>query len=328
MSLLKKILVIVSRIIYFSPELLYKFIRSCKTKKWSLNFFQIIISCLFILKVARFANLRTQKSNHLKKGGVCFVLGNGPSLKNETESGYDYLKNQEIFCVNDFVKSELFEKVKPKYYVIADPGNWSPVNTEEGLNARNSLFEAIVSKTTWPLIMYVPFQAKDYLETKFIKNKNIHLKFFNVSASNFKDLAVLFTYSIGVCMPRAQNVLIAALYLAIYNEYKKIILLGADHSWHETLALDEKNNVCMRSTYFFDKSAADLKPWYKDYDYKDVWNMPDLFQALGLMFQGYWSIKDYASFECADIYNASSNTYIDAFKRVKLSEILDADCNK
>jgi hypothetical protein len=49
--------------------------------------------------------------------------------------------------------------------------------------------------------------------------------------------------------------------------------------------------------------------------------MDAIFHALGRMFEGYWKIDEYTKHLGAQIYNASSVTYIDAFKRMSFSDI-------
>ena len=122
-------------------------------------------------------------------------------------------------------------------------------------------------------------------------------------------------------MPPAQNVLVACLYLCLHMEYKKIMLLGADHSWHETLALDEQNRVCLRDRHFYDKGVA-LRPFTMDGSSDKIFTMDALFFALGRMFAGYWQIAAYAKTLGVRIVNASSVTYIDAFPRIPLDQAL------
>ena len=66
-----------------------------------------------------------RSSFFIKKNSInsqsCFILGNGPSLKNALNQYQGFLTSQVLFCVNGFSNTEYFEKLKPKYYVINAP---------------------------------------------------------------------------------------------------------------------------------------------------------------------------------------------------------------
>jgi hypothetical protein len=122
-------------------------------------------------------------------------------------------------------------------------------------------------------------------------------------------------------MPKAQNVLIAALFVAINMSYKKIYLFGADHSWHETIELNSKNIVCFRDAHFYDNDDAHLIPFYKGYANQDTFTMQELFDAFATMFRGYDMLQVYARSLGCKIYNLSSKTFVDAFERIKPDQL-------
>ena len=51
-------------------------------------------------------------------GKRCFILGNGSSLK---EQDLSLLREEIVFCVNNFWRSELYDIVLPDYYLMFDP---------------------------------------------------------------------------------------------------------------------------------------------------------------------------------------------------------------
>jgi hypothetical protein len=262
----------------------------------------------------------THKSDTSRNSKICFVLGNGPSLDVDINEKLAIFSMGDTFCVNDFAYTDLYIKIQPKYYVFADPCWWISTSPENIVSRRNRLFGEILSKTTWPLTIYAPFEARSFFESIFLHSHNIRLSFYNANSLTGKKTLENIIYDLGLAMPICQNVLVSALYLSLHNNYKKIILLGADHSWHETLALDDANRVCMKNRHFFDKDAK-LTPWTKDGTDENIWTMGDLFHALANMFEGYWQIEKYAEFLGAQICNASSVTFIDAFERKSFAEL-------
>ena len=273
-----------------------------------------------LLGVARRSRFPAKMSNDPLRSTVCFVLGNGPSLNTDINEELEIFRMGDIFCVNDFAETDLYENIQPKHYVFADPCYWLPALPEHLISSRNHLYGKILNKTSWPLTIYVPFEAQGFFEGIVAHDKNISLSFYNTTAFDGKKTIANKLYDLGLCMPTPQNVLIPALFLSLRLGYKKIILLGADHSWHETLALDDANRVCVKDKHFYNEDAK-LTPWSMDGTEENIWTMDAIFHALGRMFEGYWKIDEYTKHLGAQIYNASSVTYIDAFKRMSFSDI-------
>ena len=81
--------------------------------------------CLFSLAKVLLYSRFVVGIKKIKNSGSCFILGNGPSLKADIVKYIDEIKNSNTFVVNDFAKSDFYEVVKPKYYVLVDPSYWS-----------------------------------------------------------------------------------------------------------------------------------------------------------------------------------------------------------
>jgi hypothetical protein len=273
-----------------------------------------------LLRVARHSRFRYKLPTTLVTEQVCFVLGNGPSLNNDLEKCKHLQFLGDVWCVNQFAETALYEQLQPKNYVFADSSYWRDDETESLIQVRKELFGSILNKTTWQLTIYAPFDAKNHFEVVFGCASNITLHFYNSTTVLGAKRVVKAMYDYGLGMPWVQNVLVAALFLSLRRGHKKIYLLGADHSWHETLELDDENRVCFRDRHFYEGNAA-LVPFVMGGNQGKTFTMAQLFFALSKMFEGYWMIKEYAEALGAEVLNASSITYVDAFKRVKLADI-------
>lgn len=289
------------------------------------------VTLVTLLRVARHSYFRGGLNAALTAEKVCFVLGNGPSLATDLAECRGMRFAGDIWCVNQFAESAMYEQLQPKNYVFADSSYWRDDETERLIEMRAALFHTILSKTTWQLTIYVPFGAKSQFQSVFGHSSNIKLHYYNNTTALGYRWVVKSIYDYGLGMPWVQNVLVAALFLSVRNGYKKVYLLGADHSWHETLALDNENRVCFRDRHFYQRDAK-LVPFTMGGDSEVTFNMSQLFFALSKMFEGYLQVNEYAQYQGAKIMNASSITYIDAFERVKLGDIpeirhLDDDLN-
>ncbi len=116
-------------------------------------------------------------------------------------------------------------------------------------------------------------------------------------------------------MPPPQNVLIGALMIALNMHYKKVFIIGADHSWHESLRLKENNRMEIEDSHFYDKNE-NRKLSIQDAESQREYKLHELFAIWARAFASYWYIEDYARSINAKIYNASVKTYIDAFERI------------
>lgn len=253
---------------------------------------------------------------------TCFVFGNGPSLNIDLEKFNNKNLFGVVWCVNQFGISHLYKKIQPKHYVFADPSYWEVNESFEIIEMREHLFRSIIKNTNWNITIYAPYNAKKYFDGVFCYVPYVALVYYNIVPVIGAKKVVDFLYRSGLGMPLVQNVLVAALFLAIRRGYKRIYLLGADHSWHETLELDDINRVCFRDRHFYN-SEVGLVPFTMGGIEQVTFTMPELFIAFAKMFEGYWKVKEYSESVGAEIYNASSVTYIDAFKRINFKDLLD-----
>jgi hypothetical protein len=282
----------------------------------------VLKTVLSFIRIVRLSKLSCRILPKLdKENKVCFVLGNGPSLYQDVADKLEFLSTEQVFCVNQFANSDWFEKIKPKYYVLVDPMWWLESAPQQTILMRDNLINTMLEKTTWPLCLFLPHEARKLYDSRFRKSKFICLVYFNRTPlwGCRQYLYKLFDQGLG--MPVVQNVLVAALFLSMRLGFKKVALLGADHSWHETLVLDENNQVCVKYGYFNDRQPR-LEPFTIDGSNGNIFTMGKIFLVIGQMFMSYREIELYSQYLSVEITNLSSLTCIDAFKRKNISEFL------
>lgn len=273
-----------------------------------------------VIRVLRRSKFSAPLPSTAVSGNVCFILGNGPSLRLDLSAGCEFLNSSDVFCVNQFAESDLYAAIKPRYYVLADPSYWVIDESESNKELRSRLIQCMQERTTWSLSLIVPHEGKTFFESEFKDYKNINVFFYNNVPLIGMAKALYKLYSMGWGCPQAQNVLIPTIILAMRIGYKKVVVLGADHSWHETLTLNEMNQVCFKDQHFYNQDARTV-PFLTGGSVQRAFTMPAIFFAFAKMFEGYWKVADYAKYLGVEIYNASSKTYIDAFPRVPVSKI-------
>jgi hypothetical protein len=253
----------------------------------------------------------------------CIILGNGPSLKNTLPLLDKHgLKNTDLFCVNDFPLTPEYEKLKPAHYLFLDPSYYVDNISEEFKKRRTMLFNSVKEKTTWDVSLYLPnFLAKKEIGKKEYWGKHINIFFYNTASPTITVSMWNSFFKKNKLMPHPQNILIAAIYIALNRGYKEIYVCGADHSWHRDIEVNEQNQVCTRSSHFYSNGKVELKPWYTDESKTEVFSMSRVFRDLTIVFESHLQLAAYAKYIGAEVYNSSTDTCIDAYTRKSLESI-------
>lgn len=267
--------------------------------------------------------IRSRRPNKIKQllpqGSGLAILANGPSLKESLVKDRDFIRKQKKLVVNAFALSAEYEEFRPEYYVIADPGLWIKNALPQAEELRAKIAEAVTEKTSWEMVFFVPFEARgnNILMDSIGRNKNISICFYNKTTVKGFRLFRNWIYKLSLGMPRPQNVLIPSLMLALNMDYKNIYIFGGDHSWHESLYVNENNELCIIDHHFYDHSAP---KYHVIKNYKTGANLKihEQFEALSTAFRLYHIIKEYSDFLNSNIYNFSYKSYIDAFPKKKL----------
>lgn len=250
------------------------------------------------------------------------LIGNGPSL-NESVSKYkeDILKCDRM-ATNSFASTPLYEEIKPNFYLFADPAFFDvPENQKETIT---KLFDALLNKTTWPLLMIVPSSAKNApLLTQLNRNPKIKVICYFEGWQNVGRLSKFEAWDKNLIGPPAQNVLNVGLYLSLFWGYRETYLIGADSTFFEDLRVDQDTN----ELYTIDTHFYNNKEIYIDKKFYDSqkrgrsrsdWKLHELIYAHGRMFEYYEMLRQYADHKGLKVYNACEYSWINCFERKKL----------
>jgi hypothetical protein len=275
--------------------------------------FNTVNTAVSLLKIA----LLSRRPPNLPQAGQgkCIVLGNGPSLRKALDAQPNHFKNCSLIAVNGFALSADYKMLKPCYYVLLDPGVWKAEQTWI-----DTMLQAIADNTTWELHLMIPREARGSRRILLLeKNEHIRIHYLNYVVYKGWNGPGYFFWKKNKAMPQCQNVLVAALFLAINMGYKEIELAGADHNWHESLAVNDDNVVCLKQVHFYDQQEQiSFQPFYKTAATQETFRMDEAFHAWARVFHGYWRMRDYANHRGSHIVNISSPTFVDAFERKKL----------
>jgi len=250
--------------------------------------------------------IKNIKLKDIHKGKRCFILGSAPSIK---EEDLRPLKNEIVFALNNFYVHEDFEEIisgdVPKYYVVAPI---HPPQTEIEWKRWFEDMEKHVSKNT---VMF--FGLNNYAQNiKYLLEKyglfNDHLIYWFYGGIHIDKNYIFDSKDLDISRMiwGASSVSTYALIIAIYMGFDKIYLLGIDHNY---ICLEKEED------YRFYKNAVHQLNEEKRMKLKKS----DLFFGTGKVFLEKELIAENIE---KHIFNCSSKSLLNMFKKVSLKEIL------
>ena len=249
------------------------------------------------------------------KGESVVILANGPSLRGTVDTYGAVLRRMPALAVNFFANTPEFTELKPAYYVLADPHFFR----SQGQANVESLWRNLAA-ASWPLSLSVPACCrKEALRRLGPDARNVTLATFNfVGVEGFVGFE-RFAYSHGLAMPRPRNVLLPALMTAMRAGFTRIYITGADHSWLGTVQVNDRNEVVSVQPHFYADSKAETTRSVTEYK---GYRLHDILRSFYVAFESYHRLQRYARARGINIVNATPGSFIDAFERGTLDEIV------
>jgi len=261
---------------------------------------ETIISLLSVCFISSFATARRfKKVNVNRKNDTCYILGNGPSLKEELDKNIDVFCNNDVIVVNTMCKSLFYRVIKPKFYILLDP-----ICFETKWSEYDAVVQCLLN-TDWEMFLFLPYRLcpKEY-RTVLNTNPNLRIVFFNATRVVGLSQISFYLYKHGLGMPYSRNVLTPAIMCAINKGYKKIFLYGADHSWTRDLDADEENRIYIKDKHFYEEDVKRYLPigMYREYLYQHY-----------LTFLSHNILNNYAKYRGSRIINKTKFSYIEDY---------------
>ena len=180
------------------------------------------------------------KLEHL--GHRMVIIGNGPSLNKTIEQYEKQIQQADSIMVNFSARTPLYERIRPNYYMVADPGFLYDVTVAESVEL---LINDIIMKTSWPLVMLMPDTFKKWKACeKLLKNQNIKILFFNTHMQRKLTLwDKFYAWDKNLISPPAQTVIATCIWLSLYWGYSETYLVGADTSFIRDIYIGQNDNI-------------------------------------------------------------------------------------
>ncbi len=249
---------------------------------------------------------------NIHKGERCFILGNGPSLKDEDLSS---LENEYVFTVNKISKHPQFAQLKTNYHFWADPVFFKELymENEEDKDLLKTFF-SIKTPNNNPVCFLPEYGRKMAKKNGIEEELNVHyyctqLPFRDNEKQEIDFSKVTFGFD---------TVVQWAISMAIYMGFKEIYLLGCDMTFIIGLIqtyLDESNDFYAYAVNEEEKKFA------KENILKGN-GLEKQFISAAKMLHLYEELKKYCDKRGIKLVNLSSKTIISSLPRRRLVDIL------
>lgn len=242
------------------------------------------------------------------------VAMNGPSLLEDLDK-VD-IEADQFLVANHFADLDIFTNIKPNFYVFSDPYFWHQNVTKSLADKREKTFERITELVNWNIVIFLPNNDSfNTISKRLSSNTYVNCVRFNGSGYPFSK-ASKFTrtlWGLGLFSPFAQNVLIHSLYSAVMLSPKKISIIGANFSFHESIYVDQLNNEFskIRKHVYGEK----MEKAFTDYSETDYAKVSNEFLALYRCYRTLEGVKLLSNDKMIPIINLTENSYLDMFDR-------------
>ena len=243
------------------------------------------------------------------------LVGNGPSLKDDYDQILGERQDASLFCVNYFATTDLFRKLKPDYYIIADPVFWRE-DVNNNFKIRNRELIDRLQHVDWEMTLICQkkgykqisriFQNHNYIKTSWVQGR---ARKFNLTCIN------LLALKYKICSPYIINVLVMSLWCALELNFKDIDIYGADFSGFKDLFVDQKTNIVVTdSSHFYKNSTAEQQQIPKYINASPKMIHIRLLQIQQSFYQMYL-LSLLSKSKHVSVTNRSSMSYLDCFDR-------------
>lgn len=267
---------------------------------------------LSLLKISLKSCLRTPLPRPSSAEGELLILANGPSLTQTVEAHPSFLQGKDLLAVNHAAVSDLFVRLRPRHYLLADPLFWiDPA-------IRDRTFGALAARTTWPMTLFMPMRAwKDRTWQPLVaQNPQIRVvKYNSTPVEGFPGFCNR-VYKLGLGMPRPHNVLIPSIAVAVRMGYRRVYLAGADHSWLPEITVNDRNEVLMNQKHFYDQGRSQARAVRNEN--LTTATLSTILHHMSVAFGSYFVLRDFARSCGAEVINVTPGSFIDAFPRLQL----------
>jgi hypothetical protein len=236
------------------------------------------------------------------KGRRCFVLCNGPSVKQQDIRA---LRGEIVFSVSSGYLHPDYSHFQPRFHCVPQV-----TYTKMGRDGAIAWFNEMHDKLGTAEVFLSHTEAPLVQEEKLFSGRKVHYVIFNGtfdlwSSERIPDLCEP--------IPRVQSVPIMCLMIALFMGFSEIYLIGTDHDHIRT----------GKYLYFYEPTVLKGMDTSIDAQGNIIASLHDELQGLARLWRDYRCIRAIATKHGVRIFNATLGGMLDEFPRVSLEQALN-----
>lgn len=248
---------------------------------------------------------------NIHKNKRCFILGNGPSLR---EQDISLLRNEIVFTVNQISRHPDFNKINTNYHFWADPVffNLAKDNPED-MELLN-VFKSINTENNSP-VCFLPIIANNFIRN-FNLEDQLNISFYYPKLFFYEDYNAEFEFTKYI--PGFQTVVQYAIAMAIYMGITEIYLLGCD-STGIIATIDSLLDKNDNQSYAYNLTTNEQKRMKSQ---SEVYDIESSFYGWSKIFSLYKQLNRYCLNRNIRLVNCSGKTIIDSIPRENYEDVI------
>ena len=244
-------------------------------------------------------------------GKRCFVIGNGPSLKQQDLS---LLADEYVFTVNQAARNESFKKMKPNFHFWADENFFQ---IDENKPEDMELLEKMkrVNEGNPDIQVFFPIQQLGFSK-KYGFEQTLNMNYFlsDVYMTANYNREMDFTKNVPWYGTVVQWCIIAAIYMG----FSEIYILGCDNT---SLMVTMKSSLHINDDSDYAYNVTENEKKRMEYIVQKN-GLEEYTQAYLETLKGYRKLYSYCSRRGIKLVNCSAQTVIDSIPRKKYEDVI------
>lgn len=253
-----------------------------------------------------------EKFKGIYAGKRCFIIGNGPSIRNVD---FSLLKDEIVFTVNQLPRLERFHELKSDFHLWADERFFNLNKDDEGDMELLDVMKAVKTESSNPVVFYKTTACK--MIEEFNLRDELNIEYFMDGAIG-SELSTV-DYPITRMMPIFPTCIHYAIVIAVYMGFSKIYLLGCDCTGIQN-TISARMETANEFNYAYDVSEKEKQRMVK---MASQTKLSDEFIWYGKLLELYGVLCEYAKNHGTELFNATSTSLIENVPKVRLDEVLN-----
>lgn len=247
----------------------------------------------------------------IHKGERCFIVGNGPSLKNLDLS---VLKNKTVFTVNQSPRMKDFEKLETDYHIWTDERFFHLRDDSPEDMELLQVMRKVKSCDKSPVVFYKTSAFQMIQKYKLDRELDIH--YLMDGPINFDSPVV--DFPIDRPLPVFPTCIHYAILIAVYMGFAEIVLLGCDCTGLIN-TINARREDCGEYTYAYDVSDNEAKRMQKQQEYT---KLADEMLWYSQLLNTYGILYSYCKRKGCNLVNATKGSILEEVPKVNLKDFI------